>query len=137
MSPLQHPDASPGVSDTPENGFVVTDDEALQPVTLLLNGTEYRVEPGAMTVAELRALPYPPISSDYDLWLETPDGEDTFLSDTEQVQLHDGMRLLAVPRSILAGRPVKDSRGSAFRRAATAVLVSAASLWPSRKAASS
>src|SRR6266536_656187 len=112
MSSLQHPDSSPGVSDSPENGFVVTDDEALELVTLLLNGTEYRVQPRAMTVAELRALPYPPISPDYDLWLETADGEDMFLSDAEEVQIRDGMRLLAVPRSILAGRAAEGSLGS-------------------------
>jgi hypothetical protein len=107
MSSPQHPDALPEMSDSPDNGLVVTDGEALQSVTLLLNGTEYRVQSGGMTVAELRALPYPPISPDYDLWLETPDGADKFLSDTEQVQVGDGIRLHAVPRSILAGRPLE------------------------------
>jgi hypothetical protein len=136
MSPLQHPDGSPGVSDSPENGLIVADDEAPESLTLVLNGTEYRVQPGAMTLAELRALPYPPISPDYDLWLETPAGEDIFLSDAEEVQLRDGMRLLAVPRSILAGRPAEGRLGCVSRPAATAVPGSAASRGPSRSGTS-
>jgi Multiubiquitin len=78
-------------------------------VTIVLNATPYRVPAGTVTADKLRALPFPPIPADYDLWLEVPGGADTFLRDGDEVQVHDGIRVLAVPRSILAGCPYRDT----------------------------
>lgn len=72
-------------------------------VTIALNATPYRVPAGTIAAHELRALPFPPISVEYDLWLEGPGGEDTFLRDDDEIQVHEGTRVFAAPRSIVAG----------------------------------
>jgi len=72
-------------------------------VTIALNATLYRVPAGTIAVHELRALPFPPIPAEYDLWLEGPGGADTFLRDDDEIEVHEGTRVFAAPRSIMAG----------------------------------
>jgi hypothetical protein len=73
-------------------------------VTIVLNATSYTVPAGTMTVRKLRALPFPPIPSEYDLWLEgSSGGPDTFLRDDDEIQVREGTRVFAAPRTIVAG----------------------------------
>ena len=64
----------------------------------------YKVEVPAMTGAQLRALPNPPISGEYDLLLEVPGGEDELIADDEVVALRNGMHFFSAPRNITPGR---------------------------------
>jgi hypothetical protein len=77
-------------------------------VTVVIDNLPYRVTGGEMTAAQLRALPHPPIGRDRDIWLAQPNGGDRFLTDTETVELTDGMRLFTAPRAITAGAILVD-----------------------------
>lgn len=64
----------------------------------------YKVDGPALTGAQLRALPSPPISAEYDLLLEVPGGEDRLITDGETVELKNGMHFFSAPRNITPGR---------------------------------
>lgn len=73
-------------------------------VTIILNATSYTVPAGTIAVHKLRALPFPPIPSEYDLWLEgSSGGPDSFLRDDDEIQVSEGTRIFAAPRTITAG----------------------------------
>jgi len=93
----------PGSVSAADVGTGASVDRDGESVTIVLNATSYRVPAGTMTVHMLRALPFPPIPSEYDLWLEGPGGQDTFLRDGDEIQVHEGTRVFAAPRSIMAG----------------------------------
>ena len=57
-----------------------------------------------MTLAELRVLAEPDITTDYDLFLEVPGaGDDVKLTDNGAVELKPGMRFYSVLRQINPG----------------------------------
>ena len=64
----------------------------------------YKVSKVTMTGAELRGLPQPPISADYDLYREVPgQGDDPKIGDAESVELKEGMHFYSVLRQINPG----------------------------------
>lgn len=57
-----------------------------------------------LTGAEIRNIPSPSISEDYDLWLQTPEGRnDALITANLTVPIRAGTRFFTVPRSIRAG----------------------------------
>jgi len=65
---------------------------------------EYKATKESMTGAEIRALAKPPVSGDYDLWLEVPGkGDDRKIGDGETVELKNGMQFYSVIRQINPG----------------------------------
>lgn len=65
---------------------------------------QYKVEEESLTGAELRAVPDPVISADYQLTLQVPGGEDRQIADEEMVVLKNGMHFFSVPKNLNAGR---------------------------------
>lgn len=103
---MSQPEHSNGLGSAPvadaEPGTVVDHDG--ETVTIVLNATSYTVPTGTLAVQKLRALPFPPIPPEYDLWLEgSPGGTDTFLRDNDEIQVREGTRVFAAPRTIVAG----------------------------------
>lgn len=64
----------------------------------------YKVEQATMTGAELRALPNPYITAEYQLTLQVPGGEDKPIADDEVIELKNGMHFFSVPKNLNAGR---------------------------------
>ena len=65
----------------------------------------YKVAPGMLTGAQLRAIPSPPISEAYDLWLEQP-GDDEKIGDQQSVTLENGMQFYSASREINPGADI-------------------------------
>ena len=72
--------------------------------TTHIDKKKYTVEVGELTGAQLRALPEPDISAQYELLLEVPGGEDDPIGDSQTVQLTSGMHFFSAPRNITPGR---------------------------------
>jgi hypothetical protein len=87
-----------------EDGLPEVKQEEPRQATIFINGVPYRVDDRPVTGADLRQVPTPPISSDFDLIEEKVEGEDVIVHEDEVVQLADGRRFFVVPRRILAGR---------------------------------
>lgn len=64
----------------------------------------YKVSDAALTGAQLRSLPTPPISAEYDVLLEVPGEDDEILFDDRVVLLENGMHFFSAPRNITPGR---------------------------------
>jgi len=64
---------------------------------------QYKVFDEEMTGAQLRALPDPDLSADYDLFLVVPGGEDVLVSDDQSVSLKAGAHFFSAPRNITPG----------------------------------
>jgi hypothetical protein len=64
---------------------------------------KFEVEESSLTGADLRALPDPTITSDYDLFLENPDGQDELIGDDQIVELKNGMHFFSVQKTINPG----------------------------------
>lgn len=63
----------------------------------------FKVEESSLTGAELRALPEPPISSEFDLFLVVPGGLDQLVGDDQVVELREGQHFVSVPRDVTPG----------------------------------
>lgn len=72
--------------------------------TIHIDKKKYSVEVDELTGAQLRALPEPDISANYELLLEVPGGEDDPISDGQAVALKNGMHFFSAPRNITPGR---------------------------------
>jgi hypothetical protein len=79
--------------------------DAAQHPIISINGSSYRAPGRLMTGAELRQLPTPPLTGDVDLLFTRTAEDDLFVDDGQIVELTDGAAFVAVPRTILAGRP--------------------------------
>lgn len=73
-------------------------------VVIHIDHKEYKVTEDALTGSQLRTTAKPPISGDYDLYLENPGpGDDKKIGDTQSVPLKNGMHFYSVPREINPG----------------------------------
>lgn len=73
-------------------------------VTIHIDKKEFKLSESAMTGAQLRALPTPPIGPDRDLYEEVPGEEDILIESATVVTLRDGMHFFTAPHSINPGR---------------------------------
>lgn len=78
-------------------------DHAEHKANIQIDRMHYQVDAGALTGAELRALPDPDIGSERDLFLVVPGGQDQKVSDDESVSLKSGMRFFTAPGQINPG----------------------------------
>jgi hypothetical protein len=72
-------------------------------LTIHIDRHQFKVEEAALTGAQLRNLPTPPVGPDYDLYLEMPGGEDELIADERSVELKNGMHFFSVQRQITPG----------------------------------
>lgn len=73
-------------------------------IVIHIDHKQYKTTQESMTGAEIRALAKPPISGDYDLWLEVPGkGDDKKIDDNDKVELKNGMHFYSVIRQINPG----------------------------------
>jgi hypothetical protein len=63
----------------------------------------FKREEDSLTGAELRALPDPDISGEFDLFLVVPGGLDLLVGDDEVIQLREGQHFMSVPRDVTPG----------------------------------
>jgi hypothetical protein len=63
----------------------------------------FKVEEDSLTGAELRKLPDPDISGEFDLFFVVPGGIDLLVGDDEVVQLREGQHFMSVPRDVTPG----------------------------------
>ena len=63
----------------------------------------YTVSLDHMTGLQLRAIPSPPIGPDRDLFEVVPGGTDRKISDTEAVEMRNGLRFFSAPAQINPG----------------------------------
>jgi Multiubiquitin len=74
-----------------------------EPFPIIIDRKEYKVDQQEMTGAQLRQVPTPPISEDYDLYQEIPGDEDKLIADDETVELKPGMHFHSVEKHITPG----------------------------------
>lgn len=72
-------------------------------IPIIVDHKQYKVPPGTITGAQIRALPTPPIGADRDLWQEVPGGDDLKIGDSVTVTLKPGMHFYTAPSSINPG----------------------------------
>ena len=73
-------------------------------VVIHIDHKQYKVTEEVMTGSQLRVTAKPPISGDYDLFLEVPGpGDDQKIGDAQSVTLKNGMQFYSVPREINPG----------------------------------
>ena len=71
---------------------------------IFIDRHQYKVTVDKMSETELRALPEPDISAEFDLWLEQPGhNQDRRLTPGEIVDLHNGMHVTSVQRATTPG----------------------------------
>lgn len=68
-----------------------------------IDRVQYTVIEEQLTGAELRNIPDPPIGADRDLFEVQPGKPDRQLSDTDLVNIHDGIRFFTAPSHINPG----------------------------------
>jgi len=68
-----------------------------------IDRVHYTVTKPAMTGAELRQVPQPPIGPDRDLFEVVPGHPDQKIEDNTVVQIHDGKRFFTAPSHINPG----------------------------------
>ena len=78
-------------------------EERQHPYEIKIDRTEFKVKEHILTGAELRALPTPPIGSDRDLFEVVPGGSDEKISETQKVNMRDGLRFFTAPAQINPG----------------------------------
>ncbi|HJZ90603.1 MAG TPA: multiubiquitin domain-containing protein [Gemmataceae bacterium] len=73
-------------------------------IPIRIDHKPYKAPKPVMTGAELRVLATPPISQEYDLWLENPGPEDDIkVGDDMPVKLKEGMHFYISPKTINPG----------------------------------
>jgi hypothetical protein len=79
-------------------------DHGQQKVIIHIDHKKYETDQEIMTGTQIRSLAVPPISEDYDLFLETHGpGDDRKIADEEEVALSNGMHFYSVLRQINPG----------------------------------
>lgn len=68
-----------------------------------IDRTHFTVTQEKMTGTELRALPTPPVPTDRDLFEVRPGEADLLITDTTEVDIHDGLRFFTAPSHINPG----------------------------------
>lgn len=77
--------------------------EREHPFEIKIDRTEYRVHERALTGAQIRQLPKPPIGPDRDLFEVVPGGADKKILDNMEVKMKDGLRFFTAPAQINPG----------------------------------
>lgn len=73
-------------------------------ITIHIDHKPYQVKQRVLNGSQLRTTAKPPISADYDLWLEIPGpGDDQKIGDQQPVRLKNGMQFYSVLREINPG----------------------------------
>ena len=72
-------------------------------VNIKIDRTHYEVPKGAMTGAQLRALPDPDVPADRDLWEERPGDRDRKVDANDRVEVREGMKFFTAPNTINPG----------------------------------
>jgi hypothetical protein len=73
-------------------------------IPIQIDHKPYKAPKPVMTGIELRALPNPPVSQEYDLWLENPGPEDDIkVGDNMPINLKEGMHFYLSPKTINPG----------------------------------
>jgi hypothetical protein len=73
--------------------------------TIHIDKAQFKVAEDALTGAQLRALPSPPIGADFDLYLEIRGpGDDRLVTDADSIALENGMQFFTAPSTIAPGR---------------------------------
>lgn len=71
---------------------------------IFIDKDRFEVDEPALTGAQLRALPKPPVGQDRDLWEEVPGpGDDKKIGDEERVEMRNGLRFFTTPRAVTPG----------------------------------
>jgi hypothetical protein len=68
-----------------------------------IDRVHYTVTEPALTGAQLRALPSPPIPADRDLYEVRPGQDDPLIGDDTKVTMHNGLRFFTAPGQINPG----------------------------------
>lgn len=79
-------------------------DKADKQTTIHIDKKMYKVTEDSMTGAQLRALPTPDISSEYQLKQQIPGGEDITIEDGQVINLKNGMHFFSIPKNINPGQ---------------------------------
>jgi hypothetical protein len=74
-----------------------------EPISIIIDRKEYKVEGPTLTGAELRQVASPAVGDDYDLFLEVPGKEDELIANDQSVALENGMHFFSVQRHITPG----------------------------------
>ena len=72
-------------------------------VHIQIDRTPYTVPEHALTGAQIRQIPTPPIGPERDLFEVVPGAPDRKILDTTEVQLHNGQRFFTAPGQINPG----------------------------------
>lgn len=72
-------------------------------VVIHIDRKQFKVTVDKMSETDLRKLPEPDISEDYDLWVEQPGQDDRKLEPGEIVALRNGMHFASVQRATNPG----------------------------------
>ncbi|MBI5721442.1 MAG: multiubiquitin domain-containing protein [Burkholderiales bacterium] len=72
-------------------------------VHIQIDRAPYEVQEQAMTGAQIRQVPAPPIGPERDLFEVVPGAPDRKISDVDVVQLHNGQRFFTAPGQINPG----------------------------------
>lgn len=72
-------------------------------VVIHIDHKQYKVSEEVMNGSQLRATASPPISGEYDLWLDAPGPDDEKVGDQQSVTLRNGMHFYSVLREINPG----------------------------------
>jgi hypothetical protein len=89
MSPTDQPAAEHG---KPQHEFHIQIDR-----------THFTVTEEALTGAQLRNLPQPPVTAERELYQIRPGETDLPIADADSVKMHDGLRFFTAPRQINPG----------------------------------
>lgn len=77
---------------------------AIDEFPIHIDKKQYKVTSEEMTGAQLRALPEPDLTADYDLFRVVPGGEDILVTDDQIVDLKAGAHFFSAPRNITPGK---------------------------------
>jgi len=72
-------------------------------IPIQIDHKPFRVPGPTITGSALRALPTPPIGTDFDLWQDVPGGDDVKILNEAIVTLHPGMHFHSAPATINPG----------------------------------
>lgn len=75
-----------------------------------IDRVRYTVLQQAMTGAQLRALPSPPVPADRDLYEVRPGGDDLLIGDDREVEMRNGLRFFTAPGHINPGQDAGTTR---------------------------
>jgi len=73
-------------------------------IVIHIDKKKYEIKGTQITGAELRELPEPDISAEYDLFEVVPGGEDREVKDSDAINVKDGSHFFSAPRNITPGR---------------------------------